>query len=195
MNVSDKSMTLRAQEHGHQPIVCFEPMSMKEENWVQKRNAAALRAGESKSARAVCMERIGNPVIYPGISITSPQNGNNPQPGDPCPTLTDDSKYYLVGKSECVTQPPITGAFMGGQGAKARSIAWCEDGTTPTLKSAPSGGNTVPDIVYPINLMVATRGGRDDMRTCFGIGRQNEPQFTLSSAHEHAVFYEVNPDG
>lgn len=48
---------------------------------------------------------------------------------------------------------------MGGQGVKARSIAHHEDGTTPTLKSAPSGGNTVPDIVYPINLMVATRGG------------------------------------
>lgn len=25
MDVSDKSMTLRAQEHGHQPVVCFEP--------------------------------------------------------------------------------------------------------------------------------------------------------------------------
>lgn len=68
MDVSDKSMTLRAQEHGHQPIVC--------------------------------MERIGNPVVYPGIGITSPQNGNNQQPGDPCPTLTDDSRYYLVGKQE-----------------------------------------------------------------------------------------------
>ena len=41
----------------------------------------------------------------------------------------------------------------------------------------------------PINLMVATRGGRDDMRTCFGIGEPEEPQFTLSAAHEHAVFY------
>ena len=25
IDVSDKSMTLRAQEHGHQPVVCFEP--------------------------------------------------------------------------------------------------------------------------------------------------------------------------
>ena len=25
MDVGDKSMTLRAQEHGHQPVVCFEP--------------------------------------------------------------------------------------------------------------------------------------------------------------------------
>jgi DNA (cytosine-5)-methyltransferase 1 len=41
------------------------------------------------------------------------------------------------------------GAFMGGQGAKARSIAYCDDGTTPTLKSALSGMNTVPDVCYP----------------------------------------------
>ena len=44
--------------------------------------------------------------------------------------------------------PVLVLAFMGGQGAKARSIALCADGTTPTLKSAPSGGNTVPDICY-----------------------------------------------
>ena len=80
-------------------------------------------------------------------------------------------------------------AFMGGQGAKARSIAYCDDGSTPTIKSAPSGGNTVPDVVYPINTMVATRGGKDDMRTCFGVGEKNDPQFTLSAAHEHAVCY------
>lgn len=39
-------------------------------------------------------------------------------------------------------------AFMGGQGAKARSIAYCDDGTTPTIKSVLSGGNTIPDVVY-----------------------------------------------
>lgn len=43
--------------------------------------------------------------------------------------------------------------------------------------------------VYPINTMVATRSGKDDMRTCFGIGEPNDPQFTLSAAHEHAVCY------
>ena len=120
-----------------------------------------------------------------------------------------------------------TGAFMGGQGAKARSIAYHDDGSSPTLKSAPSGGNTVPDVVYPtgadlyngqltgdkaatvgansgqsanhawpsvvypINTMVATRGGKDDGRTTFGVGEPNDPQFTLSSAHEHGVCYAI----
>ena len=38
-------------------------------------------------------------------------------------------------------------AFMGGQGSKARGIAYSEQ-VTPTLKSVLSGGNTVPDVVY-----------------------------------------------
>lgn len=81
---------------------------------------------------------------------------------------------------------------MGGQGAKAGSIAYADDGRTPTIKSAPSGGNTVPDVVYPINMMVATRGGADDGRTTFGVGEANDPQFTLGAAHEHAVCFQQN---
>lgn len=42
----------------------------------------------------------------------------------------------------------VIGAFMGGQGAKARSIAYCDDGTTPTLKASNSGSNQAPDVVY-----------------------------------------------
>lgn len=38
-------------------------------------------------------------VVYPGVGITSPQNGNNPQPGDPAPSLTNDSRNYLVSKA------------------------------------------------------------------------------------------------
>lgn len=36
---------------------------------------------------------------------------------------------------------------MGGQGAKARGIAYREE-VSPTLKSSLSGGNTAPDVVY-----------------------------------------------
>lgn len=38
--------------------------------------------------------------------------------------------------------------FMGGQGARAGSIAYSEE-ASPTLRSAPSGTNTTPDVVYP----------------------------------------------
>lgn len=43
--------------------------------------------------------------------------------------------------------------------------------------------------VLPINLMVITRGGKDDMRTCFGYGENGDPEFTLSAAHMHGVCY------
>ena len=46
-------------------------------------------------------------------------------------------------------------------------------------------------VCYPINMMVATRGGKDDMRTTFGVGEQDDPQFTISAAHCHAVCYSV----
>lgn len=87
------------------------------------------------------------------------------------------------------TQERLCGAFMGGQGPKARTIAYSEK-ISPSLKSVPSGGNTIPDVVYPINTMVAVRGGRDDMRTCFGVGEPGDPQFTISAAHSHAVCYQ-----
>ena len=46
---------------------------------------------------------------------------------------------------------------------------------------------------YPINTMVATRHMADDGRTCLGIGEDGDPQFTLSSAHEHAVYCRQAP--
>lgn len=219
MDISKEvTSTLRANAEGHPPVICVEYCGDKTDascstetaycipkNPVDGRQQAVCFTQNQReevrelggSAGTLTAERgmhNTNYVVCPGVGITSPQNANNPQPGDPCPTLTEDSRNYLVGKIEGV-QPCLTGAFMGGQGAKARSIAWCADGTTPTLKSAPSGGNTIPDVVYPVNLMVATRGGRDDMRTCFGIGDANDPQFTLSSAHEHGVCYEVDEGG
>ena len=60
-------------------------------------------------------------------------------------------------------------AFMGGQGAKARSIAYCDDGSTPTLKAAPSGGNTVPDVVYPN--VARTLAARADSSPCVDRGQ------------------------
>ena len=35
-------------------------------------------------------------VVYPGVGITSKENKSDPQPGDPCCTLSTDSRNYLV---------------------------------------------------------------------------------------------------
>ena len=106
----------------------------------------------------------------------------------------DSSPCIDRGQNIVVTVEAPPAAFMGGQGAKARTIAWTVE-ASPSIKSVPSGGNTVPDVVYPINTMVATRGGRDNMRTCFGIGEPDDPQFTISAAHGHAVAYTEITDG
>lgn len=63
------------------------------------------------------------------------------------------------------------------------------DGAWHSL-NANSGGGQNRDAVLtaiPINTMVGTRD-TEEKRTTFGIGEAGEPQFTLSAAHEHAIF-------
>ena len=97
MDVSDKAGCLRAQEHGHPPVVCFEPGITKREGGnsrIISDRCGTLRAEMGDNQPAVCY------AVYPGVSITSANSGSNPQPGDPCPTLVNDSRYYLVGVKE-----------------------------------------------------------------------------------------------
>ena len=77
-------------------------------------------------------------------------------------------------------------AFMGGQGAKARSIAYCDDGSTPTLKSAPSGGNTIPDVVYALQ---GNGIDRADTAGCNGAGWREGEMYTLNTIDRPAVVY------
>ena len=48
--------TLRAQEHGHQPVVCFEPKSMLAENWAETDCKNALRADANKSSHVIVQD-------------------------------------------------------------------------------------------------------------------------------------------
>ena len=76
------------------------------------------------------------------------------------------------------------GELTGDVAATVTAAAGC------TNTSGPKVIIVRPQSVLPINLMVALRGGRDDMRTCFGVGNENDPQFTISAAHSHGVCYE-----
>lgn len=55
---------------------------------------------------------------------------------------------------------------------------------------AAENGSHQQTYVLPINTMVGTRD-TPEMRTTFGIGDRDDPQFTLSAAHEHGVFVDV----
>lgn len=71
----------------------------------------------------------GMAVVYRGDAITSPINASNPKPGDPCHTLTDDSRNYVV---------------LENHPADSR-VKISEDGMVQTLSSRMgTGGNQVP---------------------------------------------------
>lgn len=80
----------------------------------------------------------------------------------------------------------MIGAFMGGQGAKARSIAYCDDGTTPTLKASNSGSNQAPDVVYSIEGNIVDRSCAQNGK---GWGENQSP--TLNTIDRHAVCYDT----
>lgn len=101
------------------------------------------------------------------------------------------------------TAPTVTAAVGGTNtsGAKVLELScgnpWDSqservyhgDGAWHSL-NANSGGGQNRDAVLtaiPINTMVVTRG-TEEKRTTFGVGEAGDPQFTISEAHEHAVF-------
>lgn len=77
--------------------------------------------------------RAGNcpAIIYPDVAHTL----NARYDGSPQPDKGNGANIV------------VTAGFMGGQGSKAGGLGYKEE-LAPTLKASPSGGNTVPDIVY-----------------------------------------------
>ena len=59
------------------------------------------------------------------------------------------------------------------------------EGTTSNVASCPGVYDKTACI--PINTMIATRWKELGRGTGFGVGRNGDPQFTISAAHEHAV--------
>jgi hypothetical protein len=42
---------------------------------------------------------MNEPVCFDGSNVTNPINASNPKPGDPCHTLSQDSRNYVVEKN------------------------------------------------------------------------------------------------
>jgi DNA (cytosine-5)-methyltransferase 1 len=153
--------TLRSQEHGHAPIV-FEPgAASRVGGHVWENTSGALRADAGDNQAAVVVEN--HPadsrvkISEDGIVQTLPSRMGTG--GGNVPLVINERQYALtVGEdvantltstdykgTQCVFEPA---AFMGGQSAKARSIAYSDE-TSPTLRSE-AGGNSVPMAVYGI---------------------------------------------
>ena len=87
------------------------------------------------------------PVVYPGVGITSPQNGNNPQPGAPAPSLTNDSRNYLVQEAE-PTRKYIVRRLTPTECARLQGFPdeWCEGlgGSDSAIYKAYGNGLALP---------------------------------------------------
>ena len=161
MDVSeDVAGTLRAQEHGHQPIV-FEPGKAKRlgENIYQDGITGTIcaEAGDNRLAVAIENHPADSRVKIDESGTVQTLTERMGTGGGNVPLVMNERQYALtVGEdvantltstdykgTQCVFEPA---AFMGGQGSKARSIAYSEE-TSPTLRSE-AGGNSVPMAVY-----------------------------------------------
>ncbi len=219
----DVTGTLRAQEHGHQPIV-FEPGAASRVGghaWSGE-PTGALRADMGDNQFAVAIEnhpadsrvKIDESGVVQTLSSRMGTGGGN------VPLVMNERQYALtVGEevantltstdykgTQCVFEPktlkirsgcegggkgalvqnnksgtlscnndqtvfvPKPAAFMGGQGAKARSIAYSEE-ASPTLRSE-AGGNSVPMVM-----------------TAFGICSNNSN--SMKSANPYSGIYEA----
>ncbi len=105
--------------------------------------------------------------------VTSPQNGNNPQWGDPCHPLCAQGHT-----------PSICIGFSAGQSATAGSIA-AQPEVSPTLRAGESGTNQVPSVCYAIAGNII---GREPENGGHHLGVEDDgAMFTLTTADRHAV--------
>jgi len=94
--------TLRAQEHGHQPIVLNMGDNQAAVAYSLQGNMIG-RADHNGPQGSGVNEDVSftlntvdrHAVCYDGSSVTSPTNAQNPKPGDPCHTLGTDSRNYV----------------------------------------------------------------------------------------------------
>lgn len=147
-----------------------------EENWSEQTVKNALRANASK---------VGHCVVQDNVKCLNPWDSQSIRQYDVNGVAPNINANSSGGQNRWGVCYPA--AFMGGQGAKARSIAYCDDGSTPTLKSSPSGGNTIPDVVY------ATQGNGVDRDIGQNGGGWREGQmYTLNTVDRPAVCFQQN---
>ena len=123
----DVSPTLNTQDR-HAVVYTIDAMSsnsMKSPN----PNSGIHETTVSKCLDTMCLDPSCNQgghmvVVYDGSSVTSPDNWNNPHPGDPCYSLHTDSRNYVV-------------ISLEGNGARPSHMGkgFSEDGSMYTLNT------------------------------------------------------------
>ena len=118
-------------------------------------------------------------VIYDGANITSPTNQSNPQVGDPCHTLSTDSRNYVVN------------CYDLGEARLRTPSEYVEKSPTLTARCG-TGGNNVPGLVYCLQ---GNGIDRADNAGCNGKGWKEDASYTLNTIDRPAVVYAVDQGG
>ena len=148
--------------------VLFEPDCMRGDNPPSREKRAQLAADAQR--RAGCGHRV---LPFDTTQMTSPQNGSNPQWGDPCHPLCAQGHTPTV----CI-------GFSAGQSATAGSIA-AQPEIAPTLRAGESSTNQVPSVCYAIAGNII---GREPENGGHHLGVEDDgAMFTLTTADRHAV--------
>ena len=171
--------SLRAQEHGHQPIVygisAYESNAMKSSN---------PHSGiyQAETARTIDLNG-GSPACNQGgMAVVCATTEMTPK--------TDEDGVSFSLRSRDYKDPQVVCIEGNGSRPSHKGDGYAESETMYTRNSTEHHAVCAEPI--PINTMVGTRT-TDENRTTFGIGSSGDPQFTLSSAHSHAVAVENHP--
>jgi DNA (cytosine-5)-methyltransferase 1 len=113
------------------------------------------------------------PVAFDGANITSPLNKTNPQPGDPCHTLSTDSRNYVV---QLASGNDVTGCLMASGYEKLGA------------QEMFSGDYTVIE-GQPVYCLQGNGIDRADTAGCNGKGVREDVCYTLNTIDRPAVAY------
>jgi hypothetical protein len=161
----DISPTMASDSHGTPHAVCY-GISAYESNAMKSNNpnsgiyeADTSRTLDLNGGSPACNQG-GMAVVYNGSSVTSPINASNPKEGDPCHTLTDDSRNYVI------------------QGVDGYNLSTSE--MSPTLMCQRTDTKNVPSVVC-----IEGNGQRESHK---GDGyKESETMYTLNTVEQHGV--------
>lgn len=91
-----KSPTLRAEAHGNAPYVINKKTLVYDTRGNGDGETVPTITGDHNNRITDYTALFCEAVVYDGANITSPLNKTNPQAGDPCHTISTDSRNYIV---------------------------------------------------------------------------------------------------
>ena len=136
-------------------------------------------------------EKKNEPVVYRGDQITSPINKSNPKQGDPCHTLADDDRNYVVYKNhrqdarfKPVGETCIAVSQLWGTGGNNQPMVvdgfntQASEDVSPTLMCQRQDTKNIPMVLE----------GNGSRSSHHGDGfSESETMYTLNTVEVHAV--------